>query len=384
MEKLSLYIKDRYQQFWPVADAYNLVFTTGENGYKDATWKLDREFSFSHPDLPLNGQVYIFSSRGDTAWYGRLESVEPARQGGHTFLNCTATGLWASMYDTYYIGGTLGTSTTPEAMLATLLTGWMTDTSGLLVTGLTGRGYQTPNGGTDYVRNGDVILDICRMGTSTTGDRVIPQVWVGRKLYTKRLAATPSAAYQIPSRALDSLAIKRALSAIWNRIRVRYKSSADATLQAVAADDTAGQTALGMDYGSGITSLLRVAVRDITGLSPTDSTAATLNANAVLNTTKWFRNEPQTLTAAQDWLIVDTSVLQEVPNWGVVAGNYAQIPDLFDRMPDPADLAIVQSPTDSSQQALFYISETSYDADAGKLTITAQIGSATTNADGLI
>jgi hypothetical protein len=190
IERLQLVLADQNAKYWNLSDAFNLKTGTSERGFALASWDLPRDFSFAWDDLGLNFQVFAYSGRGDEAWHGRLEAIEPVLDSrGRPALSCQAAGYWSSAYDLTYTG-TLGTSASPETMIGSLFSGnylpqLLNDTSGLTATGLTGLAYQTPNGGTDDVAVGDVILDLCAKGTSTTGQRIIPLVLTNRKLVTR-------------------------------------------------------------------------------------------------------------------------------------------------------------------------------------------------------
>jgi hypothetical protein len=389
MERLTLLTRDRKAQYWTLSEAVGIRFTTGENGYMQANFRLDRSLrglTFAWEDLTLNNQIYLMSARGDLAWHGRLAIVQLSQDKGKINLDCSAVGYWASTYDSFFTG-TLGSGTTPQAMLTSLLaytTQLVNDSTGLISTGLTGQGYQTQDGGTVPARVGDIILDLCRLGTSTTGDRVVPQVWEGRKLVTKRLPATPAAAYSVQLASVASVTVLRDLSAVYNRVLVRYKSSTDNSLLTSTNEDTTQQSIQGVDFtGAGsTTSLLRTTVRDITGLSPTTSTAADAMGNAILNLTKRVHNEIKTIKIEQDFVVMDTALGQEIPNWAVKAGNWIRIPDMFPRVSDPSDASVGTALGDESLQTMFYISQTEFDLDSGALTLTPGAGAGTSGSDG--
>jgi hypothetical protein len=375
-ERLQLILADQNAKYWNLFDAAHLKIDTSERGFALASWVLPRDFGFVWDEIGLNFQAFALSSRGDVAWHGRLESIEQALDNwGQPFLSCQGAGYWSSTYDLTF-AGTLGTSASPETMIGSLFSGGYlpqlsNTTSGLTATGLSGQAYQTPNGGTDDVAVGNVILDLCAKGTSTTGQRVIPLVLANRKLVTRALPVTPTAKYVVKQANVARIGLRRTLTSVFNQVIVRYKSSTDGMLQRAQVNDTASQSNLGVDYTGGgtITGLFRRTVRDITGLSATNSTIATQMANAVLYTTKRVGNDSQAITIERDWVIFDTEEGGEIPNWKVQAGYWLQIPDL---LPRPSESGSGTNAGDQTLQTMFYITQTQYDDDTGHLTITPE------------
>jgi hypothetical protein len=79
------------------------------------------------------------------------------------------------------------------------------------------------------------------------------------------------------------------------------------------------------------------------------------------------------MTITQDYSVYSVAEGQEIPLSRVRAGKFIQIPDLF---PRPASTGTGTSAGDASLSTIYYIVQTSYDAIAGKLTITPELSSA--------
>jgi hypothetical protein len=372
---LTIYTYDQYYRAWPIGDASGVTLENNENGYSQATWQLEREFDIAWEDIGINFQVFFFSPRGDTAWHGRIDTIEPSFGDDGVKVKCSAVGYWASTYDLPF-NGVLGTSTTPEAMEAllvnsTYLPQLVTSTSGLITTGITGVGYQTPDSGVNDVRVGDVLLQLTRFGTSVTGQRVVPYVLTGRQLFTRALPATPTARYILRLGNTASVDLRRVLSAIGNRANIKWKDTVG-NVNRTSVNDASSQNSLGVDFtGLGtITPFVRVQeVKDVTSYVNMTAAIATSMANASLYTTKQTRNDSQDVTIQQDWVIFDTVAGQEVPNWAVLAGYWIDVPDLF---PRPQAAGSGSTGGDQALATLFYIKNAKFEQDTGYLTITPE------------
>lgn len=374
-EKLTVYTADSAGRRWQIADATPPKIKNTENGFDVCNLSLLRDFALSWPDIGLNFQVFIFAARGDTAWHGRLESIEPRLEEGNGFVNVTAIGYWANAYDSDY-SGTLSTSATPEAMITTLFSSSKLSqiaSLNLYTTGLSGREYRTGNGGTDSAKVGDVIKDLCDMGDSSSPvKRVVPAVWTDRQLVTYAVTTqSPVADYTIPRALVKSISLRRALSQVYTRVTCRYKDTGG-ILQTATVNNTAQQAALGVDFsGSGsITNFVRVYIMDISGLSGgTTSTVATNSANARLNKVSRVTNDSDSIVVDTEYAIFSVAENQTVPLWKIRAGKWLQIPDL---LPRPSDTGSGTSAGDASLSTMFYITEAAYDSQSGVLTLTPE------------
>jgi hypothetical protein len=202
-----------------------------------------------------------------------------------------------------------------------------------------GSRFQTDNEGTDDQPIGDIILDLCAKGTSVTYQRVIPQVWEalgsdGKPvLSTAILPAFVSTRYIVRLANVKSFSLRRSLSNIQNRVRVRYKLDTDGTLAKSVRNDTASQSNLGVDFTGGgtITNFIRVGNYDVSNNYSANATNADRLGDTILNRLKRVSNQSQAIVIEKDWVIFDVQTGQEIPNWAVRAGQWLQIPDLFPR-----------------------------------------------------
>jgi hypothetical protein len=376
VERLNVYTQDSSSKRWPIGDIKSLTIDTIENGFYQASMGLSRPFGIAWEDLALNNFFKIYNSRSDSIWEGRLESIEPAFQNDNESLNVTAMGLWASTYDLPY-HGSLGTSATPEAMITALSSGgYLPQLNGysLLTTGVSADKYQTGNNGTDDEKPGDIIQAICAAGVYTLGSpdttkKVIPAVWTNRQLTTSAITiVSPTADYIARRGSVKSAGLRRALSSVYNRVTLRYKDTSG-NLTRVTVDDTTVQSNLAANYGSGAVSYIRTWVADYTGLGNISTTAATNRANIILSQRKRVTTDSRALTISQDYSVYSVAEGQEIPLCRVRAGKFIQIPDMF---PRPTASGTGSTAGDASLSTIYYIVQTSYDAVAGKLTITPE------------
>jgi hypothetical protein len=376
MERLNIYTQDSNAKKWPIGDIKTLTLDSIENGFYQANMGLSRPFGIAWEDLALNNFLKAYNSRNDPIWEGRLESIEPAFQNDNDSLNVTAMGEWASTYDQPY-HGVLGTSTTPEAMLTSLNSGgYLPQLSGvsLLTTNVTGDKYQTGNFGTDDEKVGDIIQSVCAAGVYSGGlpdttKKVIPAVWTGRTLTTSAITiVSPTADYIARRGSVKSAGLRRALSSVYNRVIIRYKDTSG-NLARVTVNDTTVQSNLAANYGSGAVSFIRTWVADYTGLGNISTQAATDRANVILSQRKRITTDSRALTITQDYSVYSVAERQEIPLCRVRAGKFIQIPDLF---PRPGSTGTGTNAGDASLSTIYYIVQTSYDAIAGKLTITPE------------
>lgn len=386
MQSLRVFTADSAGKHWPVLDATGITFTTKENGFDSCNFTLSRAFGVAWEDIALNMQVLVYNNRFDVAWHGRLESITPTWQNGKSNVKIVAAGYWYSAFD-LTVSGTV-TGTTPEACIKTLMTTsyllqLSTTQTGIATTGVTGYNFTTGNGGTDDIRVGDAILAICKQGDSSN-NRVFPYVLDtlgadGKPLLnTKALnAASPTARYVVRRANVASISLSRSLSMVKNRIIVRYKDSTTGALNRSTQNDTSSQGNLGIDFtgSAGTTNFIRSEVLDISGLQGgTTSTIANNTANARLNETKRVRNvASQAINLVQDYVVFDTTEGQEIPLWKVRAGYHIQIPDLLPRV---SEAGTGTSAGDYALATTFYITQTSYNAQTGALSITPEQSSA--------
>lgn len=383
-ENLTMWTRgtDGYRKY--LQDVSNLVLSSNENGFYIATWTMLREFGVAWEDLGLNSQMTVYGPRCfDTAWDGRLETIEPAIQNGKDMIQCSAVGYWASASDLFY-NGVLGSGVTPESMLTTLNAAYLPQLSyppTLVTTGRTGDGYQTPNTGTDDVVVSDVVKKVCAIGDSSN-NRIVPAVWENRNLSTSAVTTVnPSPDYVLRRKDINSTGLRVALSNVQDRVTIRYIDNGTGLLARVTVNDTTVQGNFSVDYqGAGIpgtnTNYIRTKLLDFTGLGPISATAATNRANVQLNDSKRTKADSKAIVVSADWSIVDRSRYQEIPLWSIRAGKWLQIPDLF---PRPNVGGSGASSGDSSVTTMFYITQTSYDAESGVLTITPDNSSALEN-----
>lgn len=379
-ERLTIWTGDNNAQTWQLQDATGLRIATTENGFSMASWKLHREFGVAWPDVGLNYFVTIYGPRGfDIAWQGRIESVEPTYNNGVAALSCSATGFWASLGDEYYYG-TLGTSTTPEALLQTaigLMANIAINYTGLTVTGVTGIDYRTGNWGTDDETWSEIVQKICDFGTNILTQRVVPAVWDNRILSTSIVTtvnATPD--YIVSRQHIVSTGLRRSLSSVKNRVTVRYNNGGDLTRSTV--NDTTGQAALATAYPvAGLlglrTNFIRTRIADYTGLG-TNLSSSTVSdrANILLNNSKRVKTDAQSIVVKADYVILDNVSKQEIPLWRFRAGKWLNIVDLFPRLTRTGSGA---SNADAGITTTFYIVGTEYDAESGSLTLTPESSS---------
>jgi hypothetical protein len=110
-------------------------------------------------------------------------------------------------------------------------------------------------------------------------------------------------------------------------------------------------------------------VADYTGLGNISTQAATDRANVILSQRKRITTDSRALTITQDYSVYSVAERQEIPLCRVRAGKFIQIPDMF---PRPGSTGTGTNAGDASLSTIYYIVQTSYDAIAGKLTITPE------------
>ena len=380
--ELSLHTRSQSGKWWPIQDAQEVVMTTNVQGFYDLKWKLLRQMGFAWEDIAVDNQVYLKNARGDVAWHGRMESIEPRLENTDESINCTALGYWNSAYDLNFNGSLTGGS--PEYMIGQLVSGGVyipqliTDTNGLTYTGKTGQNYQTPNGGTDDVWPGDAILTLCDRG-DIYQNKIIPSVWENRRLVTHAVSmSNPVARYSVSKSNIVSIGLRRALSTVNSRVVLRYKDS-NGLLKRYVADDTTLQTNLGIDLTGGgtLTPFVKVNMMDITGFEGgTSSDNAQNTAVTRLRETSRLKNDSESITVKNSYSIFDVVVGQEIPLYMVRAGYWLNIPDLY---PRPTYSGTGTTSGDASLNTLFFISTTSYNDSTGVLTITPENSSTLAN-----
>jgi hypothetical protein len=374
---LTLVVRDQVGRFLPLPNDRGSKITNGTNGYESADWTLDREFGFAWDDQGLNNQVFYYTGFGDTIFHGRLDSLTPKWEDGIISLGGSAKGYKDSATDLKFNGQLAGT---PEARIAALITGGylpqlVNDTSGLISTGLAAGSTNTDNSGTDDMSPWDIILNICKLGTSA-GYKVVPQVWNDRKLITKAInTLTPTPRYIVDRANVKSISLARTLSDIFTQVEVRYKDSVDGTLQRLVlpASTSAIATALGIDFdGLGtVVPFLRTKVLDISSTYPdgTSSAVATAAGNALLNEEQRTSNTSDSIVIEQDYVIFDTLEGQEIPNYKLRGDDWIQINGFT---PWPTETGTGTSAGDQAITSMFLMTAAEWDKDSGTLTITPE------------
>ena len=372
--KLTVQVTNQSNVKLTLYDAYEVKFETGENGFSTATFKINRKFSASWNDFGFQSQIKILPEYGEIAgiiaWHGYISSLENSvGEENNSTINITALGYWSSLLRTQVSGGWSGT---PEDMLASLITSGYcenlkTDTSKLSVTGKSplSNGYLTPTVGKDPLPVNKIIQGICDLGTNVTGNRVLPQVWENRILSTKIVSIIPLARYIIHSYNIDAISLKRNLTDVYTRMAARY--ILDGLLMEVILTDTTKQNALAANFEGTLVPYVNMLWYDDTGqsynagyIAPTDK------ANAIFNRAKEIKSDsPGSLIVSSDYVIFDTELGRDIPNWMVRASNYIQIPDIV-------NFFFTLSGNNAGNAAMtnqFYISRTNYNADTNKLEL---------------
>lgn len=374
---LTLVIRDQVGRYWPLPDARGLKLTNGTNGYESAEWTLDREFGFAWDDEGLNNQVFVYNGFGDEVFHGRLDSLTPTWRDGVSSLAGSAKGYKDSGNDLKFNGQLVGT---PEAQIAALITGsylrqLISDTTGLIVTGLAAGSTSTDSSGTDDKTVWDVILDICKNGTSA-GYKVVPQVWSDRKLLTKAInTVTPTPRYIVDRANVKSISLSRSLSDTYSHVLIRYKDSVDGTLQRTYWPTGVSPVAvnMGVDYTGGgtITNMRREYLLDLTNTYPDGTSLAVAQqaGTAVWNEITRVRNSGSSITIDQDYVIFDVLEGQEIPNWKVRGDDWIQINGFT---PWPTDAGTGTSAGDTTITSIFLMTAAEYDVDTSTLTISPE------------
>lgn len=411
-ERLEIQIAANGQPYKRLMSVKNATFSTDDLGFATATWSLERDFNASWYDLPINSPIRIVPQYADwagtVAWEGFLSSVEPVIDRTKASIVLTALGRSAHNDDLYLyatdpslppiLGGTTGD--TPENLLKYLLShGYLanlsSDTTKLITTGLTGKFYQTANGGTSEESVGAILQAICGWGTSITGQRVLPQVFENGVLRTVALPVTPTPRYRISRSVIDTLGLSRNVMNVANRIIVKY--SLNGVADRVLLNDTDSQNAFGTYWpilsntfnATNFVPFVRTHLVDITGLGYLpDNSLATNIGNLILNQLKRLPNEAsQAIVIKKDFVVYDLIANTTIANWQIRPGNWFEVPDLYITNPLEFGTNTVLNYTN-----LFYMSKFEYALDTGYPQITpekssdlvdqlAQVGSsASTNA----
>lgn len=374
---LTLVIRDQPGRYWNVWDDRGGKLKNGTNGYESADWTLDRDFSFAWDDQALNNQVYYYLPFGDEVFHGRLSSLTPTWDNGISSLAGAAKGYKDSATDLKFNGMLTGT---PEARIAALITGGYlpqlsSDTTGLITTGIASGTTSTENSGTDDQPPWDVILNICKSGTSANY-KVVPQVWGGRKLITKAInTVSPMPRYIVDRANVKKISLARTLSDIYTQVEVRYKSSTNGSLQRLnlPPSTSAIATALGVDFTGGgtITPFLKTRVLDLTGILPAGTNLATATAagNALLNEIQRVSNTSDSIVIDQDYVIFDALEGQEIPNCKLRGDDWLQINGFS---PWPSEIGTGTGAGDQTITSMFLMTAAEYDKDNRVLTITPE------------
>lgn len=367
-EQLTLATRDQAGRFWNIGSFRNGKIRTDKYGFLSADFTLDEDFATPPEEVGFDNQIYFFNCWGDVMFHGRLDVVTPTWNGLEANIPYTAKGYKDSATDGKFNGTLIGT---PEARIAALISGGYlpqlsTDTTGLITTGIASGTTATNNSGTDDMTPWDVILNICKSGTSA-GLKVLPQVWEDRKLITKAVdMVTPTPRYIVDRANVKQIALSRTLSDVYTQVVVRYKDIADGSLKrlVVPASTSAIATALGVDFTGGgtITPFIRTRVLDISNILPDGCDAATATAagTALLNEVQRVSNVYQAIRIEQDYVIFDRVEGQEISNVEVRGGEWIYT-NGFSVWPN--DAATGSPAGDKTIQPLFFISGTEVDLD---------------------
>jgi hypothetical protein len=376
---LDLETEDNNGNSYNLAEVRNPIITNNENGFFTSEWELDRDAFLAWADTGFNYRATWWPPYGKLTgrqgWQGRVGMIEIGLNvDGTSTYKVYAYGMWSSAYDLYYSGilNTVFTGDTPESMIIQLMTPAYlpvlagAETSGILPTGLANKIYLTPNYGTDQVKVGDVIKEICGLSNSNQ-QRVLPQVWENQKLQTYFVPATPTARYQISRNNISKLVLRRNSLQVYSSVDVRYKSF-DGTLQHVIVNSQAVQSALAAGYASPKT-FQRTYLEDMTASGPMgDTTQPTNIANKLLTRLAIVPNESEAIEITQDNVVFDLMLNSFIPNWMVRAGYYAEVVDILSRPSNMAQSGSAAS--DLSMQTMFYLSQCEYHPDTASLIVT--------------
>lgn len=374
---LSLVTRDQVGRWWNLWRHRGGKIRTDAYGFASADFSLDRDFAFAWDDIGLNNQIFFYSPWGDVAFHGRLDAITPTWQDGVSSLVCIAKGYRDSAADLNFNGTLIGT---PQAKIAALISGGYlpqlsSDTSGLITTGIASGTTATPNSGTDDQAVWEVILNICKSGTST-GQKVLPQVWDDRRLITKAVdMISPSPRYIVDRRNVSKISLSRTLSDTYTQVEVRYKDSVDGSLQRLLLPSVPGAIALslGIDFTGGgtVTPFVRTRILDITGILPDgcDAATATNAGTALLNQEQRVKNSSDSIVIERDYVIFDQLSGQEIPGWAARGGEWLQVNGFS---PWPSEIGTGTSAGDKTIQSMFFISGTEFDIDSRVLTVTPE------------
>ena len=373
-ERMNYRTRDANGNYHRLNDVVSCQYTTDENGFKSADLSLKRSFDSAWDDVALNNPLYITSGRGDTAWEGRTEGIAPDINRGANSQGMTAQGYWTSTNDLTF-RGTVGTSTTPEAMIATFLNSTYlpqlsTSTASLLTTGVTSATYRTGNEGTDNEKIGEVILALCDFGyAADTTKRVIPAVWENRILTTSAVTATnPTPDYIVRKKDVVIGGLRRSLSNVINRVVIRFKNLSG-VLTVTAFNDAAVQASLAAYLGSASVSYVRSRVYDWSGLGLLNPTVVAGRAAALLNDAKQVKTDADSLEINRDYTIFSVSEGQAIPNWKVRAGKWLKISD---RLPRATSTGSGSASGDAGLSNYYYLAQTTYDCFTGQLSLVPE------------
>jgi hypothetical protein len=75
----TLIIRDQYNRAWPVRRDKGTKFSTGEYGFEDLGFSLDREFAIGWDEIGLNNQLFYYNAWGDLLYHGRVNVIEPSK-----------------------------------------------------------------------------------------------------------------------------------------------------------------------------------------------------------------------------------------------------------------------------------------------------------------
>lgn len=377
MERLYYRVIDANGGQHRLYDVIGANISTYEYGFMTATLQHSRQFNQGWDEIGLNYDL-IIGARGTTGWNGFMEgnTAQPNSDFGN--IGSSGNGYFASTRDLIFTG-TVSTSATPEAMIATFLNSTylpklLTSTAGLLTTGITGATYITGNGGTDSEYVGDIIQTICGFGYAPGGvhdttKKVVPAVWENRLLTTTTIkTSSPTPDYIVRKKDVVIGQLRRSLSNVINRLVIRFKDLSG-VLTVTAFNDTTSQTTMAAYLGGASVPYVRVKLLDWTDQGNLDPTIVSNRANTILNDLKLVKVDTDSIEIKRDYVVFSVADGQEIPNWKVRAGKWLKIPDRF---PRGTSTGAGTPAGDSSLSNYYYITQTKYDCFSGVLTLTPE------------
>ena len=305
----------------------------------DLTMPLEEAWEWYHHRL--NYHVVIREGPDKVIWEGRTEDVDLVGQG----IEVTCLGYWANCFDQCSDAPSYGVGATAWDVADALLTAKCSQISAVR-TYMTDPGFALGGLGFEDEYTGDIITQV--LGYSDVAlNKWYFAIWEDRLPYMFPRPTTTVVDWQVWRRNLEpgSARLRRSLSRLWNRTYGVYTQGAGG--RTIDYDDTDSQA----EYG--LTRTRAVFCRDVLVAIADNAAQAALQ-------------EGKRLQQASPFVITDKvydAHNQAWPLWRVRAGDTIRIADL---VPVSGSLAAPEL----DQLRTFYIVETSYDAQSGRLTIT--------------